>query len=70
MWTVDEGIEILQTVLLPAARIGKKCRISRAIIDKRCVIPDHTVIGEDHAEDAKRFTVTEEGVVLVCPHML
>ncbi|MFC1740844.1 glucose-1-phosphate adenylyltransferase, partial [Pseudomonadota bacterium] len=50
---------------------GKNCRITRAtIIDKRCVIPDGTVIGEDHAEDAKRFTVTAEGVVLVCPHML
>ena len=43
---------------------------ARAIIDKRCVIPDNTVIGEDHAEDAKRFRVTDEGVVLVCPHML
>jgi glucose-1-phosphate adenylyltransferase len=67
---VDEGTEILKSVVLPSAKIGKKCRITRAIIDKRCRIPDHTVIGEDHADDAKRFTVTEEGVVLVCPHML
>jgi glucose-1-phosphate adenylyltransferase len=68
--TVDEGSEIIQAVVLPQARIGKYCRITRAIIDKRCVIPDGMVIGEDHAEDAKRFTVTAEGVVLVCPHML
>ena len=68
--TVDEGSEIIQAVILPQARIGKNCRITRAIIDKRCVIPDGTVIGEDHAEDAKRFRVTAEGVVLVCPHML
>ena len=67
---VNEGTEILQSVVLPGAKIGKKCRITRAIIDKRCQIPDHTVIGEDHADDARRFTVTEEGVVLVCPHML
>ncbi len=67
---VDEGTELLRTLVLPEARIGKKCRISRAIIDKRCQIPDHTIIGEDHANDAKRFTVTEEGIVLVCPHML
>jgi glucose-1-phosphate adenylyltransferase len=67
---VDEGTELLRTIVLPEVRIGKKCQISRAIIDKRCQIPDHTVIGEDHAEDAKRFTVTEEGIVLVCPHML
>ncbi len=67
---VNEGTELLRTVVLPDVRIGKKCRISGAIIDKRCQIPDHTVIGEDHADDAKRFTVTEEGIVLVCPDML
>ena len=34
------------------------------------LVLDSTVIGEDHAEDAKCFKVTAEGVVLVCPHML
>jgi glucose-1-phosphate adenylyltransferase len=68
--TVNEGSEVIQAVVLPQAQIGRNCRITRAIIDKRCVIPDGTVIGEDHAEDAKRFRVTSEGVVLVCPHML
>ncbi len=67
---VDEGTELLRAVVLPEVYIGKKCRISRAIIDKRCQIPDHTVIGEDPAEDARRFTVTEDGIVLVCPNML
>lgn len=67
--TVNEGTELLRTLVLPDVRIGINCRISRAIIDKHCQIPDHTVIGEDHADDAKRFTVTEEGIVLVCPDM-
>ena len=68
--TVAEGSEVIQAVVLPQAQIGRNCRITRAIIDKRCIIPDGTVIGEDHAEDAKRFRVTAEGVVLVTPHML
>jgi glucose-1-phosphate adenylyltransferase len=68
--SVEEGSEVIQAVVLPQAKIGRHCRITRAIIDKRCVIPDGTIIGEDHAEDAKRFKVTQEGVVLVCPHML
>jgi glucose-1-phosphate adenylyltransferase len=68
--TVDEGSEVIQAVVLPQVKIGRHCRITRAIIDRRCEIPDNTVIGEDHAEDAKRFKVTAEGVVLVCPHML
>jgi glucose-1-phosphate adenylyltransferase len=67
--TVNEGTELLRTLVLPDVRIGINCRISGAIIDKRCQIPDHTVIGEDHADDAERFTVTEEGIVLVCPDM-
>lgn len=68
--TVAEGSEVIQAVVLPQAKIGRNCRITRAIIDKRCIIPDGTVIGEDHAEDAKRFRVTAEGVVLVTPDML
>ncbi|MBT8056142.1 MAG: glucose-1-phosphate adenylyltransferase [Gammaproteobacteria bacterium] len=68
--TVDEGSEVIQAVVLPQVSVGKHCRITRAVIDKRCVIPDGTIIGENHADDAKRFTVTSEGVVLVCPHML
>ena len=67
---VNEGSEVTQTVVLPGVIIGRKCRITRAIIDKGCHIPDGMVIGEDHAEDSRRFTVTEEGVVLVGPRML
>ncbi|MDH3871620.1 MAG: glucose-1-phosphate adenylyltransferase [Gammaproteobacteria bacterium] len=57
-------------VVLPDAKIGRNCRISRAIIDKGCVIPDGTVIGENHEEDKERFNVSPGGVVLVTPEML
>jgi glucose-1-phosphate adenylyltransferase len=57
-------------VVLPYVRIGKNCQISRAIIDEHCDIPDNTVIGVDRVEDARRFHVTDDGVALVCPHML
>lgn len=57
-------------VILPKVSIGKNCRITRAVIDKASSIPDGTVIGEDLEEDAKRFHVTKEGIVLVTPEML
>ncbi|ARU32026.1 glucose-1-phosphate adenylyltransferase [Sulfuriferula sp. AH1] len=57
-------------VILPKVSIGKNCRITRAVIDKACDIPDGTVIGENLEEDAKRFHVTKEGIVLVTPDML
>jgi glucose-1-phosphate adenylyltransferase len=67
---VREGSNLFRTVVLPHVRIGENCQISRTIIDENCVIPDGTVIGYDRAEDQRRFDVTDDGVVLVCPHML
>ncbi len=57
-------------VILPNVEIGRHCHIKRAVIDRGCNIPEGTVIGEDPAEDAKRFHVTPGGVTLVVPEML
>lgn len=59
-----------QTVVLPNVEIGRHCHIKRAVIDKGCFIPPHTVIGQNSQEDAKRFYVSEHGIVLVTPDML
>lgn len=61
---------VKNSVLLPKVEVGRHCRIQNAIIDKGCKIPAHTIIGEDPAEDAKRFHVEENGLVLVTPEML
>ena len=58
------------SVVLPDVDIGRNCRISRAVIDRGCLVPEGTVIGEDPAQDAKRFYVSKKGVVLVTPEML
>jgi glucose-1-phosphate adenylyltransferase len=68
--TVESFSLVKDSVILPKVSIGSRCRITRAIIDKGCVIEDGTVIGEDPVEDAKRFHVTREGIVLVTPAML
>lgn len=61
---------IKDSVLLPRVEVGRNCRIQNTIIDKGCVIPPGTVIGENPQEDAKRFYVDENGLVLVTPDML
>ena len=38
---------------MPKVTIGKNCRIINAIIDKGCVIPDGTVIGENPVSPGK-----------------
>ncbi len=58
------------SVILPDVEIGRNCRLTKVILDKGCVLPPGTVIGENHEEDAKKFHVSPEGVVLVTPIML
>jgi glucose-1-phosphate adenylyltransferase len=67
---IDEGSQVERSVLLPNVSIGKGCRISGAIIDEGCEIPSGMSIGVEHAEDARRFYVTEKGVVLVTTDMI
>jgi len=61
---------IEDSVILPDTDIGENCRIKKAVIDKGTVIPAGTVVGENPEEDAKRFYVSDEGVVLITPDML
>lgn len=67
---VEPGALIEESLLLPRASVGRKCRIKRAIIDEGCVIPDGTVIGEDRERDARQFHVSPGGVSLVTAEML
>lgn len=68
--TIGSRSQVKDSVILPKVAIGDNCRITRAIIDKGCVIEDGMVIGENLEEDAKKFYVTNKGVVLITPEML
>lgn len=57
-------------VVLPDVEIGERCRLKKVVVDKGCRIPDDTIIGEDPVEDARRFYVSDKGVVVVTPEML
>jgi glucose-1-phosphate adenylyltransferase len=58
-----------EAVVLPDVNIGRHCRIKKVVIDKGVHIPPKTEIGYNREEDAKRFYVSESGVVLVTPEM-
>jgi len=57
-------------VVLPNVNIGRNCRLNKVVIDKGCDLPPNTVIGEDPVEDAKKYEISPDGVVLVTPEML
>ena len=61
---------VQDSVVLPDVEIRRNCRLTRCVIDKGTVIPEGTVIGENRDEDAKRFYVSEKGIVLVTPDMM
>ncbi len=62
--------KVKKSVVLPDVIIHPRSHISNAIIDKYCVIPEGTIIGNDLEEDRQWFHVTPEGIVLVTPEML
>ena len=53
------------SVVLDNVTIGRDCIIQNAIIDKEVVIPDGTEIGCNLKRDARTFTVTESGIVVI-----
>jgi glucose-1-phosphate adenylyltransferase len=67
---VNSYSKVADSVILPDVDIGRHCRITKAVIDRGCVIPEGSVIGENLEQDAQRFHVTPGGVVLVTSDML
>jgi NDP-sugar pyrophosphorylase family protein len=67
---VGEGSLIEDCVVLPDVVIGRDVTLRRAIIDKRCVLPDGFKAGLDPVEDRARFHVTERGITLITPETL
>ncbi len=61
---------IEDSVVLPDVSVGRHCRLKKVVLDKGCIVPEGTVIGEDPELDAQRFEVSPNGVVLVTPEML
>lgn len=67
---INSFCNIESSVLSPDVVVGRSCRLRRCVIDRACVLPEGTVIGENPDDDARRFYRSEEGIVLVTRSML
>jgi glucose-1-phosphate adenylyltransferase len=67
---VDSFSVVEDSVVLPDVQIGRDVVLKKAIVDKRCRIPDGLRVGLDPEADRKRFHVTARGVTLITPEML
>jgi len=57
-------------VALPYVQIHRGARLKNVVIDRGVSIPPGMVVGEDPAEDARRFRRTDRGVCLITQPML
>jgi len=57
--------EVRDSILLDDVDVGRHARLNRVIADKGVRIPQGYQIGFNLKEDAKKFTVTQSGIVLI-----
>ena len=67
---VGEHSLIEDSLVLPNVVIGRNVTLRRAVVDKRCVLPDGFSAGLEPAADRARFHVSERGITLITPNML
>ena len=56
---------VSDSVIFGDVHIGEKVRLRNCIVDKHVTIPDGEVIGFDPVRDRDRFTVSENGIVVI-----
>jgi glucose-1-phosphate adenylyltransferase len=61
---------IQRSVILPLVDVGRRARLSDAVVDAGVRIPEGLVVGEDAGLDAARFRRTSRGIVLITQSMI
>ncbi len=54
-----------ESILMEDVDVGRYAKLRRVIVDKGVQIPPKTQIGYDPDEDARRFAITDSGIVVV-----
>lgn len=62
---VNSYSQVADSILMDHVNIGRRSKVRRCIIDEGVVIPPDTEIGYDLDHDARRFTVSPSGIVVV-----
>lgn len=65
---IHAGATVEDSIVFDNCDIGRRAKIKRAILDKNVRIPEGATIGYDLEQDAKRYHVTETGIVVVEGH--
>jgi len=62
---VNSFSSVSESILFDDVEVGRNARLRRTIVDKGVEIPAGLTVGYDLEEDRKRFTVSDDGVVVI-----
>ena len=62
---IDDGATVEDAILSSGVRVGEGASLRRCIIDRNVAVPADEHIGVDLETDRQRFSVTENGVVVI-----
>jgi len=62
---VEEGALLQDSIVFDDARIGRKARLTKVIVDKSAIVPEGFVIGENAEDDARHFRIYGDGIRIV-----
>lgn len=62
---VEDGATLEDSVLFEGVKVLEGAQLRHCIIDKDVVVPAGETIGFDRVKDAERFTVSEQGAVVI-----
>lgn len=62
---VNSYSEVHDSIIMHGVNIQRHAKIKNTIIDKYVTVPEGQVIGYDLEKDRQRFTVTDDGIVVV-----
>lgn len=62
---VDNNAIVEQSILFSGVRVGERTQLQNCIVDKNVEIPADERIGFDPDEDCQRFTISDQGIVVI-----
>jgi len=62
---IDHDAHVTDSLIMEGVHISAGARLNRCIIDKNVVIPNFERIGLDREADSERYTVSENGIVVI-----
>jgi len=62
---IHDSATIVDSILFDDVEVGDGCKLVNCIVDKHVKIPPYTEIGLNRVEDAKRFHISDSGIVVV-----